>query len=112
MTNMTIFKSSEYSCLRICNFDDAKVIVIDRICTCSKLIFNLNQINTALRREIKKHTAQRQEIKTNRVVQRRRNQKANKRKQKICKITYSIKIEGKTTRMGDFWVKIDPKSPI
>jgi len=39
MTNITIFKSPEYSCLRICNFDDAKVIVIDRICTCSKLIF-------------------------------------------------------------------------
>jgi len=39
MTNMTIFMSLEYSCLRICNVDDAKVIVIDRICTCSKLIF-------------------------------------------------------------------------
>jgi len=39
MTNMTIFKSPEYSCLQICNVDDAKVIVIDRICTCSKLIF-------------------------------------------------------------------------
>jgi len=38
-TNMTIFKSAEYSCLRICNVDDVKVIVIDRICTCSKLIF-------------------------------------------------------------------------
>jgi len=41
MTNMTIFKSLEYSCLRICNVDDAKVIVIDQICTCSKLIFQL-----------------------------------------------------------------------
>jgi len=41
ITNMTIFKSPECSCLRICNVDDAKVIVIviDRICTCSKLIF-------------------------------------------------------------------------
>jgi len=39
-TNMTnILKSPEYSCLRICNVDDAKVIVTDRICTCSKLIF-------------------------------------------------------------------------
>ena len=38
-TNMTIFKSLEYSCLQICNADDAKVNVIDRICTCSKLIF-------------------------------------------------------------------------
>ncbi|AES94752.1 cysteine protease, putative [Medicago truncatula] len=41
MTNMIIFKSPEYSCLRICNVDDAKVIVIDRICICSKLIFQL-----------------------------------------------------------------------
>ena len=39
MTNMTILKSLEYSCLRICNVDDAKDNVIDRICTCSKLIF-------------------------------------------------------------------------
>jgi len=39
MTNMTILKSPKYSCLRICNVDDAKVIVIDRICTCSKLTF-------------------------------------------------------------------------
>jgi len=39
MTNMTIFKFLKYSCLRICNVDDVKVIVIDRICTCSKLIF-------------------------------------------------------------------------
>jgi len=32
MTNMTIFNYPECSCLRICNVDDAKVIVIDRIC--------------------------------------------------------------------------------
>ena len=38
--------------------------------------------------------------------------KANERKQKICEITYSIRIYGKTTRRGDFWVKIDPKSPL
>jgi len=37
--NMTIFKSPEYSCFRICNVDGAKVIVIDLICTCWKLIF-------------------------------------------------------------------------
>ena len=36
-TNTTIFKSLEYSCLQLCNVDDVKVI--DRICTCSKLIF-------------------------------------------------------------------------
>ena len=35
---MTIFMSLEYSCLRICNVNDVKVIVIDQICTCSKLI--------------------------------------------------------------------------
>jgi len=34
--NMTIFKYLEYSYLRICNLDHAKVI--DSICTCSKLI--------------------------------------------------------------------------
>ena len=39
MTNMIILKSPEYSCHRICNVDDAKVIIIDRICTCAKLIF-------------------------------------------------------------------------
>jgi len=36
-TNMTIFKSPEYSCLRIYNVGDVKVI--NWICTCSKLIF-------------------------------------------------------------------------
>ena len=41
MTNMTIFKSPKYSCFWICNVDNAKVIVIGRICTCSKLIFQL-----------------------------------------------------------------------
>ncbi|KEH30634.1 hypothetical protein MTR_4g077230 [Medicago truncatula] len=33
---MTIFKSPEYSCLRICNVEDSKVIEL--ICTGSKLI--------------------------------------------------------------------------
>jgi len=79
MTNMTILKSPEYSCLRIYNVENAKVIVIDRICTCSKLIFQpeLNQHRTKTGNQ--KHTVQRREIKTNRVVQRRRNHK-NKRK--------------------------------
>jgi len=36
-TSTNIFKSPKYSCLQICNVDGAKVI--DRICTCSKLIF-------------------------------------------------------------------------
>jgi len=39
----------------------------------------MNQINTALRRHINKHTAQRQEIKTIKVVQRRRNKKNEKK---------------------------------
>jgi len=78
-TNMTILKSPEYSCLRICNIDDAKVIVIDRICTCSKLTFQPESNKHRTKMWNQKHTAQRQEIKTNKVVQRRRNHK-NKRK--------------------------------
>jgi len=72
----------------------------------------MNQVNTALSRERKKHTAQRREIKTNRVVQNDEITKTNERELKICEITYSIKIEGKTTPMGDFRAKIDPKSPL
>ena len=71
-TNMTILKSSEY--FRICNVDDAKIIVIDQICICSKLTFQ-PESNKHRTREIKKHTAQKREIKTNKVVQRRRNHK-------------------------------------
>ncbi|KEH36997.1 cysteine protease, putative [Medicago truncatula] len=76
---MTIFMSLEYSCLRICNVDDAKIIVIDWICTCSKLIFQPESNKHRTKTGNQKHTAQRREIKTNRVVQRRRNHK-NKRK--------------------------------
>ena len=79
MINMTILISQEYSCLRICNVDDAKVIVIDRICTCSKLIFQLESKKHRTKTGNKKHTTQRREIKTNRVVHKRRNHK-NKRK--------------------------------
>ncbi|KEH25253.1 cysteine protease, putative [Medicago truncatula] len=75
MTNMTIFKSPKYSCLRICNFDDAKVIVIDWVCTYSKLIFQPEPNKHCTKTGNKKHTAQRREIKTNVVVQRRRNHK-------------------------------------
>ena len=71
--------SPKYSCLRICNVDDAKVIVIDRICTCSKLIFQPESNKHNTKTETQKHTAQRWEIKTNSVVQKRRNHK-NKRK--------------------------------
>ena len=91
-TNMTILKSPEYSCLRICNFDDAKVIVIDRICTYSKLTFQLESNKDRTKTENQKHTAQRREIKTNGVVQRRQNHKNKRKKQKICEITYSIRI--------------------
>ena len=100
MTNMTIIMSPKYSCLRIWNVDDAKFIVIDRICTCSKLIFQSESNKDHTKTRNKKHTAQRREIKT------------NKRKQKLCEITYSIMIEGKTIRVGDFWVKNDAKSPL
>ena len=71
--------SPEYSCLRICNVDDAKVIVIDQICTCSKLIFQPESNKHRTKTGNQKHIAQRREIKTNRVVQGRRNHK-NKRK--------------------------------
>ena len=79
MTNMTMLKSPKYSCLWICNVDNVKVIVIDRICTCSKLIFQPESNKHRTKTENKKHTAQRRKIKTNRVVQRRQNHK-NKRK--------------------------------
>jgi len=68
MTNITIFMSPEYSCLRICNVDDAKVIVIDRICTCSNLIFQPESNKHRTKTGNKKHIAQRREIKTNIIV--------------------------------------------
>jgi len=68
-TNMSIFKSLEYSCLKICNVDDVKVI--DWICTCLKLIFQPESIKHRTQTGNQKHTAQRREIKTNRVLQRR-----------------------------------------
>ncbi|AES89173.2 cysteine protease, putative [Medicago truncatula] len=67
---MTVFMSPKYSCLRICNVDDAKVIVIDRICTCSKLIFQPESNKHDTKTGNQKHTTQRREIKTNKVVQR------------------------------------------
>ena len=78
MTNMTILKSPEYSCLRICNVDNVKIIVINRICSCSKLTFQPESNKHRTKAENKKHTAQRREIKSNKVAQRRRNHK-NKR---------------------------------
>jgi len=91
MTNMTILKSPKYLCIWICNVDDAKVIVIDRICTCSKLTFQ-PESNIALRREIKNtlhkdgKSKQTKSFKDNEVT------KTNERKQKICEITYSSRI--------------------
>ncbi|AES89291.1 cysteine protease, putative [Medicago truncatula] len=79
MSNMTIFMSPEYSCLHVCYIDDAKVIVIDRICTCLKLIFQPESNKHRTKTGNQKHTARRREIKTIKVVQRRRNHK-NKRK--------------------------------
>jgi len=89
MTNITILKSPEYSCLRICNIDDAKVIVIDWICTYSKLIFQPESNKHRTKTGNQKHTAQRWEIKTNRVVsETTKSQKQTKENRKLCEITY------------------------
>ena len=72
--------SPKDSGLRICNVDDAKVIVIDRIYTCSKLIFQPESNKHRTKTGNKKHTAQRREIKTNKVIQRRRNHKNKQKK--------------------------------
>jgi hypothetical protein len=100
MTNMTMFKSLKYSCLRICNIDDAKVIVIDRICTCSKLIFQRESNKHRTKTGNKKH---RTKTGNQNNVQIRRNHKTNERKQKICEITYSIRIKGKNNSEGWFF---------
>ena len=83
MTNMTIFKFPKYSCFRICNVDDAKVIVIDRICTCSKLIFQpeSNKHHTKTENQNKQSH---DEI-----------TKQTKENKKYGEITYSIRIEEK-----------------
>ena len=97
MTNMTIFKSPEYSCLWICNIDDAKVIVIDRICTCSKPIFQPESNKHRTKTGNQEHTAQRRESKQTESFRDDEITKTNERKLKICEITYSIRIEEKTT---------------
>ena len=84
MTNMTIFMSPEYSCLRIYNVDDTNVIVIDRICTCSELIFQPESNKHRTKTENQKHIAQRREIKTNESFKDDKITKTNERKQKIC----------------------------
>ena len=90
MTNMTIFMSPKYSCLWICNLDDAKVIVIDRICTCSKLIFQPESNKHRTKTGNQKHTAQRQEIKTYRVVSRSEMTKSHKQTKENRKYVNSI----------------------
>ena len=102
MTNMTILKSPEYSCLQICNVDDTKIIVIDWICTCSKLIFQPESNKHRTKTGNQKHTAQRWEIKNTPHKDGKSKQtesfrgdeftRTNEKKQKICEITYSIKI--------------------
>ena len=116
MTNMTIFKFPKYSCLRICNVDDVKVIVIDRICTCSKQIFQPksnkhctktgNQKHTILRRKIKNTPHKDGKSKETESFRNDEITKTNERKQKICQITFLIRIEGKTTRKVIFESKL------
>jgi hypothetical protein len=100
MTNMNIFKSPEYSCLRICNIDDSKVIVIDRICTCSKLIFQPESNKHRTKTRNQKHTAQDRKSKQTESFRDDEITKTNERKQKICEITYSISIEWKEKQLG------------
>ncbi|AES86382.1 cysteine protease, putative [Medicago truncatula] len=81
---MTIFMSPEYSCLQICNVDDTKVIVIGRICTCSKLIFqpesNKHRTSTGNKNTPHKDEKSKQsESFTEDEIT-----KTNERKQKIC----------------------------
>jgi len=107
-TNMTIFKSPEYSCLRICNIDDVKVI--DRICTCSKLIFQPESNKHRTKTVNQKNSAQRLEIRTNRVVHRRRNHK-NKQKKTKNMWKSPLGYKEKTTRMNDFRSKLTLNHP-
>ena len=85
---MTILKSLEYSCLWICNVDDAKVIVIDRICTCLKLTFQPESNKHHTKTENKKHTAQRRKIKKTKSFRDDEITKTNERKQKIILINF------------------------
>jgi len=71
----------------------------------------LNQLNTSLRREIKNTSHRDGKSKQTESFKEDEITKTNERKQKICEINYSIRIEGKTIRRDDFWVKINPKSP-
>ena len=92
MTNMTILKSPEYSFLRICNVDDAKVIVIDRICTCSKLTFQPELNKHRTKRRNQKHMQKDGKSKQTKSFRNDEITKTNERKQKICEIAYSSRI--------------------
>jgi len=80
-TNMTILKSLDYPCLWIYNIDDTNVI--DRICTCSKLIFQPESNKHRTKMGKQKHTAQKREIKTESCKDDKIT-KINRKKLKIC----------------------------
>jgi len=109
-TNMTIPKSSKYSCLRICNVDNAKII--NWICTCSELIFQPESNKHRTKTGNQKHTVQKREIKTNWIVHSQQNHKNKwKKTEKYVETTYLIRIEGKTTRRVDFVSKMTINHP-
>jgi len=105
-----------------------QVIVINLICTCSKLIFQPKSNKHHTKTGNKNAPHKDEKSKQTESCRDDEISKTNIRKQKICEITYSIRIEGKTNRRGDFWVKlgkkekqigggdfwvkIDPKSPL
>jgi len=90
--------------------DDAKVI--DRICTYSKLIFQHESNKHRTKMKNKKHTALKWEIKTNRIVQRRRNHKNKwKKKPKICGNHLFNKDRKKNNSVGDFGSKLTLNHP-
>jgi len=102
LINMTIFKYLEYSCIRICNIDDDKVI--NWMCIFSKLTVQ-HKSNKQRSKTINQiHTAQRRKIKTNKVVQRWWNHKNKRNKiEKNVEFTYSTK---KSNLKVWFWIKI------
>ena len=102
---MTIFKSSEYTCLRICNNDDTKVI--DWICTI-KTTHSTESNKHCTKTENKKHTAQKRENNTNNDEI----TKAYERRLKIYENTYLTKIEKeKAFWRGDFESKLTLNHP-
>ena len=66
-----------------CNVDDAKVIFIDRICTCSKLIFQPESNKHCILRQKTKNTPHKDgKSKQTESFQRRRNHKNKQKKTK------------------------------